>query len=146
VINNAPLFAKWIRERGGVAVWESANLSNPGMSWSTPVMTESGEKTGKPNWQSEEVPVVYTDPEMVVVDTSKEVKRFKVGVRVGGNGLTLKVTDGGSRRIRKAVGKAVEEYGKEAWYRFDYETQEAVILVAVESVTLKEWMVRGKGK
>ena len=54
----------------------------------------------------------------------EEVKRFHVGVRMGSNGLALKVTDGGSRRIRREVSKA----GEGAYYAFDYLTQDAIIL------------------
>ena len=53
-----------------------------------------------------------------------EVKRFRVGVRWGSQGFMLKVTDGGTRRIWKEVSKA----GEGAYYRFDYMTQEAVIM------------------
>ena len=53
-----------------------------------------------------------------------EVKRFRVGVRWGSQGFTLKVTDGGSRRIRREVSKA----GDGAYHVFDYMTQEAVIM------------------
>jgi hypothetical protein len=58
----------------------------------------------------------------------KEVKRFRVGIRMGSQGLRVKVTDGGSRRIRREVAKA----GAGATYTFDYMTQEAVILVPEE--------------
>ena len=35
-----------------------------------------------------------------------EVKRFHVAVRLGSQGFSLKVSDGGSRRIRREVAKA----------------------------------------
>ena len=50
--------------------------------------------------------------------------------------MTMKLTDGATRRVRRAVAAA----GKDAWYAFDYGTQEAVILVpANKPVTLTEW-------
>ena len=54
--------------------------------------------------------------------------------------MSLKVTDGGTRRIRKEVGKA----GEDAWYEFDYGTQEAVIFVPGEVVGLLEYLERRK--
>lgn len=53
-----------------------------------------------------------------------EVKRFHIGLRMGSQGLIVKVTDGGTRRIRHEVAKA----GDGAYYTFDYGTQEAVIM------------------
>lgn len=52
--------------------------------------------------------------------------------------MTLKVTDGGSRRIRAAVSKA----GEGSWYTFDYSTQEAVILKPSSLTTLGAWLDR----
>jgi len=52
-----------------------------------------------------------------------EVKRFRVGVRMDSQGLCLKVTDGGSRRILRELLKV----GDGSFYEFDYFTQEAVI-------------------
>ena len=32
----APKALDWIKTRGGIAVWQSVNLSNPGATWTTP--------------------------------------------------------------------------------------------------------------
>ena len=73
----------------------------------------------------------------VVVTVDKEVKRFRVGVRMASQGFAfLKVTDGGSRRIRKEVSKS----GENPTYRFDYETQEAVILVPEKLIPITEFI------
>lgn len=136
---HAETFLQWLRERGGIAVWRSINLSNPGASWSTPALEADGKPYGRPNWQTENTPHrIITDAEDVLVLTPREVKRFHVAVRVGSQGLTLKVTDASTRRIRKAVDKA----GEGAWYEFDYSTQEAVIYVPDAQVTLAEWARR----
>jgi len=103
----------------GVMVWDSVNLSHPGAQWLTPL------GVGKPTWQvGDEPSLVITNPDDVGVVVMEEVKRFRVGIRMGTQGLSMKVTDGGTRRIRAAVEKA----GEGATYTFDYETQEAVIL------------------
>lgn len=142
---NAPKFWNWLHTRGGLAIWNSINLSNPGTSWTTPVNNEKGEKYEKPTWQAGNTPgEIITDPAEVTVSFPKEVKRFRVGVRMSSQGLSLKVTDGGTRRIREAVAKMSEKFGKEAWYSFDYSTQEAIIWVDGRTVPLVEY-AREKG-
>lgn len=71
----------------------------------------------------------------VLVDTPREVKRFHVAIRRSTNGLKFKLTDGSSSRLRREVDKA----GDTSWHEFDYETQEAVILVPDKQVPLKDW-------
>ena len=133
---NAAQFQEWISTRGGLALWRSVNLSNPGASWTTPAHDKDGNPTVKPTWQAAEQPhQIITDMSQVVVDVPMEVKRFHIGVRRGGQGLTLKVTDGGTRRIRKEVDKA----GPDAWYEFDYGSQEAVILKPGRTIPLDQW-------
>lgn len=136
---NAAMILDWIRTRGGIAIWDSANLSNPGASWTCPVNDEAGNPKGKPTWEAGKIERVITDPAEVDVVAPKEVKRFRVGVRMGSQGFMMKVTDGGSRRIRKEVDKAQEKHGS-AWHVFDYGTQEAVILVPDQTVPLLEFV------
>jgi len=138
---NAERMATWIKERGGIAVWRSINLSNPGASWSTPALNTDGTSTGKPTWQAANEPeAVITDPNDVLVSTDVEVKRFRVGVRMGSQGFMVKVTDAGSRRIRAEVEKA----GEGAHYTFDYETQQAVIWKPTSVLSLVEWQVKNR--
>lgn len=136
---NAPKFLDWIKNRGGIAVWKSIDLSDLDKSWSSPAFQgDNGDRTPypKPNWKCASEPSrIITDPADVEVMTDKEVKRFRVGVRPGSNGMSMKVTDGGTRRIWAAVAKA----GDTAHYEFDYMTQEAVIYVADKIVPLNEW-------
>lgn len=154
-ISNAPKFADWITSRGGIAIWQSVNLSNPGASWSTPATIRKGDCQGqedapdkdaivpypKPTWQAGNTPTVITDPAEVEVEESREVKRFRVGVRrTGVFGLTLNVTDAGSRKIWKEVEKA----GEGAYHEFDYATQEAVIYATTSLGSLKDWIEQHK--
>lgn len=141
-MQNAPLFWKWLKTRGGLAEWGSVNLSNPDITWTTPALDPQGNPTTKPNWQCSETPCrVITDADEVEVCWDKEVKRFRVGVRMGAQGFTLKVTDGGTRRIRAAVEKA----GEGAYHVFDYETQEAVIMAPEKKISLTEWAMTDEG-
>ncbi len=158
-IDNAPKFADWITSRGGVAVWKSVDLSNPGASWSSPAMdgcavcgTDKGRLTckcggtafvphPKPTWRADDKPDIITDPADIEVYQATEVKRFRIGIRRGSQGLSLKVTDAGSRRIRAEVAKA----GEGAYHEFDYDTQEAVIMKTTSLGSLKDWMEKNKG-
>lgn len=130
---NASLIHEWLRSRGGVAVWESVNLSNPGAEVLTPA-----DRTDKPSWQVGNAPVrIVTDVTQVIVTVLKEVKRFHVATRFGSQRLSVKVSDGGSRRIRSEVTKA----GAGATYVFDYgDYNNAVILVPEKTVPLLEFM------
>jgi hypothetical protein len=133
---NAAKFKEWIASRGGVAVWRSADLSDPALSMSSPALDREGNPTPKPHWKLENMPHrVITDPNDIDVITGKEVKRFHIGVRMGSQGMSLKVTEGSTRRIRAAVDKA----GDGAWYELDHSTQEAVIYVPAKNVSLKDW-------
>ena len=141
---NAEKFKDWLVNRGGLAVWNSINFSNLGVTWTTPAHTEDGNTFPRPSWQADSKPDhIVTKVEDVIVSVDREVKRFHVAVRRGSsNPTTLKVTDGGSRRIRAAVAKA----GKGAYHVFDFMTQEAVIMAPVDQVPLNEWGQPGKGK
>lgn len=134
---NASRFAEWITSRGGIAVWRSINLSNPGASWSTPALDKEGKPYSKPTWEAANTPEgVITDPEEVKVFTAKEVKRFRVAVRRGAQGFSFKLTDASSDKVRRAVAKA----GEGAFHEFDYVTQEAVIFAQDKEISLAEWM------
>ena len=131
---NAPKMKEWLARRGGIAIWESINLSNPGASWSTPALREDGSPMAQPTWEAAKTPSrVITDEREIVVVTRKEVKRFRVAIRRAG--LSFKCTDKSSKRIQEALAKA----GKDASYHFDYEEQKAVITVPGESVSLADF-------
>ena len=136
-VENAAKFLDWLRNRGGVAIWESINLANAGASWSTPVLTKGGDPTTQPTWQCGNAPAkVVVDPNQIRVYAGKEVHRFKVGIRPGSQGMSMKVTDGGTRNIHRAL----EKYGEgSSWYEFDYETQEAVIFLSEKPMPLDEY-------
>jgi hypothetical protein len=129
---NATLINEWLKNRGGVAVWESVNLSNPGAEVLTPA-----DRIDKPSWQVGNKPVrIVTDVADVLVTILKELKRFHVATRMGSQGLSVKVSDGGSRRIRREVSKA----GEGATYTFDYGAfDNCVILVPEKTMTLAEF-------
>jgi len=133
---NAATMREWINSCGGVAVWPVANLSNIGVSWSTPALTTEGQPMRKPTWEAAEKPTrIITDASQILVVERKEYKRFHVAIRRGSQGMMYKLTDASSRRVRASVDKA----GEGASYHFDYDTQEAVITVPGSCVLLSEW-------
>ena len=131
---NVNLIRGWIKDREGVAVWNSINLSNLDGQWLSPAST-NGKQTNKPNWQCKNEPVIIKDEKAIEVVTALEVKRFHIAIRQSGNGLAIKLTDGSTNKVKKAV----EQAGKGAWYEFDYEEQEAIILKPDSKVLLSEY-------
>jgi hypothetical protein len=154
---NAEKSKDWIANRGGIAIWKSINLSNPGASWSTPALqlersplTGNFEPTTKPTWEAASEPErIIREVGEVLVVVPREVKRFHVGIRLGSQGLTYKLTDGATRKVHAAVAKANRDFAEqrkvatdsidEAWYEFDYDTQEAVIYIPDQMIPLTEW-------
>jgi len=133
---NAAKIRQWIKERGGISVWHSVDLSDPSREWITAARDESGEITKRPSWKCANTPAsVITDESQIEVTTCREVKRFHVAIRTGSQGFSLKCTDASSEKIRCEVDKA----GEGAYYEFDYETQEAVIFAPEKTVPLTKW-------
>ena len=130
---HARQIADWLKNRGGIAIWRTLNLSDPGKSWTTPA------DSSRPDRYAESLPSeVITDPNDVGVTQYREHKRFHVALRMGKQGFALKLTDASNNRLNRALQKA----GAGSSYEFDYETQEAVILVPdkVEPInTLPVW-------
>lgn len=141
---DAQMVWEWLKSRGGIAIWHSVDLSDPSWSCTTPVNDQDGNPKPKPHWKAEDRPHrVITDPDEVVIVEPKEVKRFHVATRMGSQGLSLKVTDDGSRRIRQAVAKAEVDHHceGEAWYEFDYgDYENAVIYVPGSQVPIKDFV------
>jgi hypothetical protein len=133
------MIREWLENRGGLAVWNCHDLSDPCKMWTTPAKTKDGQPTPKPHWAAGEVIATITDPASVIVTVPREVKRFHVAVRLGGNDLKVELTDGSSSRVRAATEKAERDTGKEAWHVFDYERQDAIIYVQGDMVPLKDW-------
>lgn len=135
---NALTYLQWFRERGGIAVWPSVNLSKLGISWTTPAQTTEGTPTPQPTQEADSKPSkVITDPALVKVLVPREVKRFRVAIRRSSNGIYLKCTEASTRRIHATIAKYPG-----SWYVFDYETQETVILVSDSELSLADWAVQ----
>lgn len=97
---NAPKFVDWIRNRGGVAWWQSHDLGNPGASVSTPALTKEGAPTPKPGWQYGK-PVVITDPADIEVYKVTVVEKVPVALKRKGNHACL--TAGSERKLNRIM-------------------------------------------
>lgn len=129
-VEHVTLIRDWLKNRGGVAIWDSINLSNPGGSWTAPVNDEHGQPKSKPTWQAGNAPSrVITDATEIQVVTPREVSRFHIALQQG-SGFSVVLTDASTRKVRRAVEKA----GPDAWYQF--EDKEAVIYVPGDVVDL----------
>lgn len=126
-------FEEWIKTRGGILVWENVNLSDPGAgAMFTPVRDAEGKENDKnayPKWTHRYHETCTDIKDFKFVKEMVEVNRFRVAIRMGSQGLTLKLTDASTKKLNKALDKAKEKTGQDASYRFDYDTQEAVIEV-----------------
>jgi hypothetical protein len=125
-------FTMFCRERGGIKVWKNINLSNPDAgNMYTPVRDSEGKDYPKPHWSVALDRIVTDISEFRFVKEMREVKRFHVAIRMGNQGLMLKLTDASTRRVREACVRMKEKYGESPCYHFDYDTQECVIEVPV---------------
>ena len=131
---NAPKFLDWIRNREGLAHWSTVNLFNPGEGWCAPVISKDGTRLARPHsYAASEPDRIVTSSDDILVVAGKEVKRFHIAVER--HGMALKLTGGATRRVHAALDKA----GDKAWYVFDYETQDAIIMVPGKEQTLTEF-------
>lgn len=112
--DQATKIASWFKSGRGVVRWSSLDLARAGDGVFTPADSE------KPAYHyANPVPL---QPEQFRVTTYKEVKRFRIALVQ--RGFKIMCSDGASRRIRAACAKF-----EGSIYQFDYDTQEAVILV-----------------
>lgn len=132
-VGDAPKFWDWIKSRGGVAVWRSVNISNPGASWSTPVKTLSGDDFSKPTWQADGSPLIITDPDVIKVFDARQVARVKLAIRTRGRGLVQKPTPASNHRVRKAL----KEAGDDAYHVYDGDV--ALIMKPCGEMSLRAW-------
>ena len=132
-----PSIIEYMTTRGGIQVGSSLNISNP-QELILPLNDANGVR--KTTQTILKVDRIITDPAEIVVIVSKEWTRFHVAVQMGRQGLMLKISDGGTRRIQNEIQKA-SAAGKVAWYVFDYHDENnAVIMVEDCRKPLTEYM------
>lgn len=101
---------------GGLALWGSANLSDPGRVAITGRLHE-GQPTAKPHWWCTDQPV-RTSVDLADIDVveDKVEKVVRVHIEMSSNGMMLKCTDASSRKVRAAL-KKLEDRGISPYYR-----------------------------
>ena len=125
-------FESWIKDREGVSVWENAILSDAVAGYHfSPKKDANGNLCMTPHWSYRLKEVITDINRFQFVREMKEVKRFHVAVRFGSQGLSLKLTDASSRRVRRECDKIKERYDTSPVYNFDYNTQECVIEIPI---------------
>jgi hypothetical protein len=137
---NAGKFAEWIKSRGGIAVWTSANLGNAGATWSTPALDQAGKPYGKPTWQASNTPTIITDPAQVGVYNETLFKAFAVGLRRG-DGFSFNLTDGAMRRLDKVMAQCEEKHGSAHYVRGvgDFDGASMGVFYTSGITPLNEW-------
>jgi len=101
---NAALFLEWLRTRGGLAIWESADFGRAGESWTTPARTVCGKVMQKPYWFCKSEPKqIVADPAEVGVFTAALFKEFPVRLRAARGGLVFKLQDSSQRSLDRVM-------------------------------------------
>lgn len=131
---HAAKVSRWIAECGGVAVWGCLDLADPSRQFFTPARLTDGSPSQAPHWSSPREPRrIVTNPAEVEVVTHRQVKRIRVAVRPG-YGLSLRLTDAASVRLRKAL----DAIGPGAVYVF--EGNEAILFAEASRTPLTQWL------
>ena len=107
---DAPRIADWLANRGGVAIWQSLDLSNASARTFTPA------DAPRPSWRYADKPVeIVTQAGDIGVYQEKLYKAFPVSLRRSSNGLTLKLTDNSQRKLNKHMNDCREKHGDAFW-------------------------------
>lgn len=113
---DAPRIADWLANRGGVAIWESLDLSDAGARTFTPALTIDGIDTPRPSWRYADKPVeIVTQASDIGVYQEKLYKAFPVSLRRSSNGMMLKLTDNSQRKLDKHMQNCREKHGDAFW-------------------------------
>jgi hypothetical protein len=116
-------FEMFIKERQGVLVFESLDLSFPRGNIYLPKIGADGEDNalGKPYWAYVLREHVTDIKRFRFVQKYREIRRCKISLQ-GPRGLRMRVelTPGSTRRVRALQAKLKDEYcGQDVGYRFD---------------------------
>lgn len=132
----------WLRERGGILIWTSVDLSRPGESSTTPFRDPAGIPVGKPHWRFGDHPRHITDISEVEVAEAEKVESLAVRIKRGGE-LRLTLTSHSSAKLQERLAHWSQERNTAAWYHFEgflvngWDT--AHIYVDSKIVPMQEW-------
>jgi hypothetical protein len=146
---NAPKIAKWLRERGGLLIWKSHDLADPGASVTTPAKTAEGADTPPPHWKFPKPDRHITSADELVVFTAKVVETFKVKlVRRGQMGQKLVLSDASTRKVRTKLSKHEDSFHRfkstgtsagDTMHALTYGEDEVEICVNDTLIPFTEW-------
>ena len=125
---------EWMETRGGLALWHTHDLSNPGQTWTCPLRDAAGKYATKPTWSAGQIHRVIDDVHDAVVEVPKEIGRWRVAVERRGS-MYLKCTTTSSRKIKR-----FQAAHPGSFYNFDYSVQEVVFFVADSITPIKQWV------
>lgn len=115
---NAGKIANWLATRGGILIWQSRDLGDPGKSVTTPYLTADGKLTDSPHWKFGGTPDRHIkSSDDVDVGTSRIVETFKVKLK-GSRYGKITVNDAGTRKLESRLEHWRQETGKDAFYTF----------------------------
>lgn len=137
---NAAKLAAWIEHRGGVAVWPSADLSDPDHQWLTPALTDS-EPTTRPNWKCGQAKIVTTTDEVGIYQEST-FREFTVAIRRSENGLSAKLTDASQAKVERVIAQCKDKHGNAFIKRgvLDVDRPSIGVYYASDPVSLTEFI------
>lgn len=112
-------FATYIKEREGIIVWESQDLSFQRPDIFCPVKGPAGEDnlTRKPHWAYVVKEVVTDLSRFRFVKEMKEVERLKVKLRI--RNMIVECTDASTRKVRARCQHWQSQYNVSPTYHFD---------------------------
>lgn len=104
---SARKFAEWFRDRGGIAVWSSCDLSNPGKRLTTPAWWPAVIQRAKrsPHWSMGAEPKVFTDPAKVLLIEYEDFCTFEIKLKRG-SGMNVVLSSKSDHKVRDMLCKA----------------------------------------
>lgn len=137
-LEEAHKFLDWIRNRGGVANWKSANLGNPSASWSTPFLEVDGTPKRKPTWEAEDVPsAVHKDATRIGVYSTTLVET--IPAKVLRRGMSLVLSRGTEKKLNAALKRVEKSHGNSFYRKGGMLIPEIYIYASKDIGSLQEW-------
>lgn len=109
VAESAHQIWRWLQERGGIIVWESQDMGNPGQSVTTPYRSADGSPAGSPGWRYPTPTRHITDPADVVVLATRVLKTVPVRISRA-DGFRLIVANSSVDKLGRMVEKLRREH------------------------------------
>jgi hypothetical protein len=113
---NAGKVWDWLQNRDGILVWKSASLSDPSASCTTPFRDQEGKQIESAGWKYDKNPEHITSADEVGVDIVRVLEEVPIKVRMGSQGMSLKITDASKRKMDRLRDKHQKGQAGEVWW------------------------------